>query len=162
MEYDEQKDTYTCAAGKQLVNVGTKCVKSSTGFASVRTIYACNECEGCPRKAECIRSKSKMPLAERSKHLEVSQHFAKQRSIMEEKIATEEGKQLRMNRSIQAEGVFAYTKTDLNFRRFMTHGKARVGAEWTLLSMAYNVLRMHHKAQNGRLGSHLYEMSPVA
>lgn len=159
MDYDREKDTYTCAEGKQLINVGTKRAKSSTGFVSEKTIYECSGCEGCPRKAECIRSKSKMPLEKRSKRLEVAQHFAEQRSIMEEKISTDEGKQLRMNRSIQAEGVFAYTKTDLCFRRFMTHGKKRVGAEWTLLAMAYNVLRMHHKAENGRLGTHLHEMT---
>ena len=77
---------------------------------------------------------------------------------MEAKISTDEGKMLRMNRSIQAEGVFAYTKTDLEFRRFMTRGTAKVGAEWTLLAMAYNILRLHHKAQNNRLGTHLFAL----
>ena len=48
-----------------------------------------------------------------------------------------------MNRSIQAEGMFAYVKTDLQFRRFMLRGAEKVGAEWTLLAMAYNILRMH-------------------
>ena len=40
-----------------------------------------------------------------------------------------------MNRSIQAEGMFAYVKTDLQFRRFMLRGAEKVGAEWTLLAM---------------------------
>lgn len=78
---------------------------------------------------------------------------------MESKIMTGEGKQLRMNRSIQAEGVFAYVKTDLSFRRFLTKGIKKVGAEWTLLAMAYNILRMHHKGQNGRLETHLYSLA---
>ena len=38
------------------------------------------------------------------------------------------------------------------------HRAEKVGAEWTLLAMAYNILRMHHKAQNGRLGTHLFAM----
>ena len=54
--------------------------------------------------------------------------------------------------------MFAYTKTDLQFRRFMLRGKEKVGAEWSLLAMAYNILRMHHKAQNERLGTHLFAM----
>ena len=74
---------------------------------------------------------------------------------------TGEGKQLRMNRSIQAEGVFAYVKTDLSFRRFLTKGIKKVGAEWTLLAMAYNILRMHHKGQNGRLGTHLMRFNTM-
>ena len=35
---------------------------------------------------------------------------------MEEKICTDEGIQLRVNRSIQAEGVFAMIKEDMEFR----------------------------------------------
>lgn len=27
--------------------------------------------------------------------------------------------------------------------------------EWYLVSMAYNLLKLHHKAQTGRLGKHL-------
>ncbi|WP_367272312.1 transposase [uncultured Dysosmobacter sp.] len=49
--------------------------------------------------------------------------------------------------------LFTYTKADLNFRRFHLRGKMKVGTEWILLAMAYNVLRMHHKAQNGRVGN---------
>ncbi len=85
--------------------------------------------------------------------------FTEQREKMKEKIKTEEGKQLRLNRSIQAEGVFAYIKTDLKFRRFMLKGIVKTGSEWTLLALAYNILRMHHKGMNGRLGTHLYTLA---
>lgn len=125
---------------------------------SEKTVYECADCTGCPCKEKCIRSKSKVPREQRRKHLEVSKYFADQRQAMEKKISTGIGKQLRMNRSIQAEGMFAYVKTDLQFRRFMLRGAEKVGAEWTLLAMAYNILRMHHKAQNGRLGTHLFAM----
>ena len=113
----------------------------------LKAIFAQEDYEACRQKASDVVEKlraGKLKAAAK---------------VLEEKISTDEGKQLRMNRSIQAEGVFAYTKTDLCFRRFMTHGKKRVGAEWTLLAMAYNVLRMHHKAENGRLGTHLHEMT---
>ena len=81
-----------------------------------------------------------------------SQHLPE---VMEEKISTEEGILLRVNRSIQAEGVFAMIKADMNFRRFMMRGKKNVSVEWHLASMAYNILKLHHKAQTGRLGTHL-------
>ena len=70
---------------------------------------------------------------------------------MEAKITTEEGILLRVNRSIQAEGVFAFIKEDMGFRRFLTRGKANVTTEWTLLSMAYNVQKLHYRIQSGRL-----------
>ena len=50
------------------------------------------------------------------KRLNVSKYFVAQREIMEEKICTDEGIQLRVNRSIQAEGVFAMIKEDMEFR----------------------------------------------
>ena len=78
-----------------------------------------------------------------------------QREAMEQKISTEEGILLRVNRSIQSEGVFAMIKEDMNFRRFLTRGNSNVMVEWYLVSMAYNLLKLHHKAQTGRLGMHL-------
>ena len=67
---------------------------------------------------KCIRQKKtdKIPLEERVKRLNVSKYFVAQREIMEEKICTDEGIQLRVNRSIQAEGVFAMIKEDMEFR----------------------------------------------
>ena len=43
---------------------------------------------------------------------------------MEQKISTEVGILLRVNRSIQSEGVFAMIKEDMNFRRFLIRGKS--------------------------------------
>lgn len=157
MPYDKEQDVYTCAQGKQLKAVYTKKRKSGTGYASEVTVYECSECKGCPVKGKCIRQKKtdKTPLDERVKRLEISKYFAEQREVMEEKISTEEGILLRVNRSIQAEGVFAMIKEDMNFRRFMTRGKQNVTVEWNLVSIAYNILKLHHKIRTGRLGSHL-------
>ena len=159
MAYDTDRDCYTCANGKPLEVVGKKRVKSAGGYVCEKTVYECTCCAGCPLKAQCIRTKSNVPLEERNKRLEVSKYFSEQRARMEEKIETDEGKLLRLNRSIQAEGVFGYVKTDLQFRRFMLRGMKKVGAEWTLLSMAFNILKLHHKTQNGRLGTHLFPLT---
>ena len=61
---------------------------------------------------------------------------------MEQRITSEEGCILRVNRSIQAEGSFAMTKEDMQFRRFLTRGKYNVTVEWFLLCFAYNLLRV--------------------
>ena len=74
---------------------------------------------------------------------------------MEERINTAEGKLTRVNRSIQAEGVFAMVKEDMGFRRFLLRSAVKVEVEWTLLSLACNVLKLHHKIQTGRLGTGL-------
>lgn len=46
-------------------------------------------------------------------------------------------------------------KEDMNFHRFLTRGKNNVKTEWHLVSMAYNIMKLHHKIQTGRLGTHL-------
>lgn len=161
MSYNPNEDSYTCANGCTLQRTGTKKTKTESGFVSEKAVYECSECSGCPLKEKCIRSKSNLPLEQRSKRIEVSRYFNDCRNSMNEKISSDEGKQLRMNRSIQAEGIFAYIKTDLEFRRFSLKGIQKVGAEWSLLAFAYNILRMHHKALNGRLGTHLYDLAAV-
>jgi len=157
MPYDAEKDEYTCAQGKKLSAVSTKMRKSESGYTQEVTVYACSDCKGCPLKEKCIRQKKtdKTPLEDRVKRLNVSKYFLAQRESMEKKISTEEGILLRINRSIQAEGVFATIKEDMNFRRFMMRGKKNVTVEWHLVSMAYNILKLHHKIQKGRLGRHL-------
>ena len=155
MTYDKEADTYTCAAGKTLSFDEDKKSKTKTGFEITTSVYSCKDCQGCALKEKCIRSWSKKPLAERSKVIYVSKRFAQQREAMEEKINTERGKLLRVNRSIQSEGVFAMTKEDMGFRRFLLRGTVKVEVEWGLLSMAYNILKMHHKFQTGRLGTGL-------
>ena len=40
---------------------------------------------------------------------------------------------------------------DMGFRRFMLRSTVKVEAEWMLLSLAYNLLKLHHKTQKRRL-----------
>ena len=64
---------------------------------------------------------------------------------MEKRISTEEGTLLCVNRSVQSEDVFAMIKENMYFRRFLTRGNANVTVEWYLVSMAYNLLKLHQK-----------------
>ena len=44
-------------------------------------------------------------------------------------------------------------KKDLNFRWFLLRGSVKVEVEWTLLSLAYNMLKLHHKTSKRPLGN---------
>ena len=156
MTYDPESDTYICANGKALTFDRTKKNKSQNGFEMETAVYSCKDCAGCPLKEKCIRAcGSKKTLEERNKVIYVSKRFARQRAEMEQRINTEEGKLIRVNRSIQAEGAFAMTKENMAFRRFLLRGAVKVEVEWMLLSLAYNILKLHHKIQTGRLGTGL-------
>lgn len=79
--------------------------KSKTGYVNEKTIYKCSDCSGCPYKNNCINGNNcKAPFEGRNKVLQVAKRFIRQRKEILERILSEEGILLRMNRSIQAEG----------------------------------------------------------
>ena len=163
MDYDEEQDCYTCKNGKKLTVVGVKKDKTATGYVREKTQYRCEDCSGCPHKTACIKGNNcKTPLEERTKKLEVSKRFKEYRKEDLERILTEEGCCLRLNRSIQAEGSFGELKQDMGFRRFLCRGTQNVLAESTLLAMAHNINKLHRKIQDDRTGTHLFQLRKAA
>ena len=159
MKYNEEGNFYTCKNDKKLVVDHIRHSKSKTGYVSEKTIYKCENCAGCPHKSGCIKGNNcKIPLKKRTKTLQVAKTFIEQRKADLERIVSDEGKLYRMNRSIQAEGSFGDIKQDMQFRRYLTKGKANVLAESTLLAIARNINKLHNKIQNGKTGTHLFSL----
>ena len=159
MTYKPETDEYICADGRKLMPVNTKHSKNRNGYVSTVTVYECESCQGCPRKDKCIHGNNcKTPMEERNKRLHVSKVMKQKRQETLERITTEYGTQLRMNRSIQAEGSFAVIKEDMNFRRYLYRGKENVLAQSILLAIAYNINKLHFKIQGGRTGQFLSEL----
>ena len=157
MEYDAESDVYTCRNAKRLTPDHVRHSKSKTGYVSEKTIYKCEDCNGCPYKAECIKGNNcKTPLEERTKTLQVARTFLKYRQEDLKRIFTEEGIVFRINRRIQSEGSFGYLKQDMQFRRYVSKGTSNVLAESILLAMAMNINKLHNKIQKGRTGTHLF------
>ena len=157
MEYDAESDAYICRNAKRLVPDHVRHSKSKTGYRSEKTIYKCEDCSGCPYKAECIKgSNCKTPLEERTKTLQAAKTFLKCRQEDLERLLTDEGIVPRMYRGIQAEGSFGDLKQDMQFRRYVSKGTSNVLAESILLAMARNINKLHHKIQKGRTGTHLF------
>ena len=159
MEYDAESDLYICRNAKRLAADHIRHSKSKTGYVSEKTIYKCEDCSGCPYKAECIKGNNwKTPLEERTKTLQVAKTFLKYRQEDLERILSDEGIVYRMNRSIQAEGSFGDIKQDMHFRRYVGRGTSNVLVESILLAMARNVNKLHNKIQKGRTGTHLFPL----
>lgn len=163
MKYDADGDYYICRNNKRLTVSGETKKKSATGYESNKTIYTCENCSGCPRKTSCIKGNNcKTPMEDRVKNLETSKLFSQLRKEDLERITGKEGCELRMNRSIQAEGSFGELKQDMGFRRFLCKGKQNVLAESILLALAHNINKLHNKIQSGRTGTHLFELKKSA
>jgi len=149
MQYDADKDEYTCQNGKKLKAVYTGTRKSKSGFESEITYYECESCEGCPRKRSCTRAKG-------NRKMSISKKFLEQRKKSLDNITSPIGILLRTNRSIQSEGAFGVIKENYKFRQFLLRGKKKVSTEITLLAIAYNINKYHSKIMNNRTGSQLH------
>ena len=55
-----------------------------------------------------------------------------------------------------------YPKDDYEFQRFLLRGKTKVKLEILLLSMGYNLNKLHAKIQNDRTGNHLFPVKESA
>ena len=159
MPYNPDGDYYTCKNGCRLYAQGIHHQRTASGYVRKQAVYRCYECAGCPHRAECLKGKNwKIPEEERFKKLTVSRKFERQRKECLDRITSEEGIQLRVNRSIQAEGAFALWKEDGAFRQFLCRGQANVYAESVLMAIAQNLDNLHRRIQNRKLGLHLYEV----
>lgn len=84
-------------------------------------------------------------MEDRKKVLYVSKKMKEKRQETWKRITSDYGTQLRMNRSIQAEGSFATIKEDMEFRRYLYRGKRNVTAQSILVAIGYNINKLHHK-----------------
>jgi transposase len=150
MRYDVENDEYTCPGDKKLRAVYKGKRKSKSGFESEITYYECESCEGCQLKKACTRAKG-------NRKMSLSKTFLRQREESKQRITSETGILLRMNRSIQVEGAFGVLKQDMGFRRFLSRGKRNVETEMFLIAIGFNINKWHYKLMAGRTGSQLFE-----
>ena len=150
-EYDEETDSFICPNGNTLTAIGTAHRKSKSGFLSEVTLYRCTECRNCPLKAECTKSKNGRTI-QRSKVLQ------RQREQSRERITSELGIQLRVNRSIQSEGTFGVLKQAWGFRRFLRRGQKNVYTEILIYAFAFNIQKLYAKDTNQRHGVILHQL----
>ena len=163
MDYNADHDTYYCRNGQELTARYEKKEKTASGYKRTVTVYQCSHCNDCPFKTECIKGNNcKTPMEERQKVLYVSKVMKQKRQETLERITSDYGTQLRMNRSIQAEGSFAVIKEDMDFRRYLYRGKENVTAQSIILAIGYNINKLHHKIQSERTRQHLFSVKKTA
>lgn len=143
MVYDPEKDVFSCPQGHSILPVFEKRRKSKTGYVATTQVYECSSCDACPVKPKCTKAAG-------NRRLQVARTFQKYRQEAYQNITSPFGILLRMNRSIQVEGAFGVLKEDHGFRRFLMRGKKNVRTEYLLLSLGYNINKLHAKIQNER------------
>lgn len=145
MDYDSENDQYKCFNNQLLKPIGTRTRKSKSGYKSILIIYECENCSSCNYKDKCTKAKG-------NKQLHVSKKFNRLRRCSLDNITSPEGIILRINRSIQVEGAFGILKQNYGFRQFLTRGKNNVKCEFLLLSIAFDINKLHNKIRKNKIG----------
>jgi transposase len=143
MTYLKEEDAYVCKMGKKLVRLKDKTKTYESGYKDLLHSYGCFECSECPYNGQCI--KSKKLEGGTSKRVQFSPAFEKYRETSNRNIKTAEGIKQRMNRSIQAEGMFSKLKDGLRYDRFRHKGMKKIVSDLTLMAIGINLNKLHSK-----------------
>lgn len=152
MTFDEKQNCFICARGKKLELKYIRKKKNQYGYELVTHIYRCKRgCKSCPCRSACMK-KSKADY----KQVQINHKLAAYQQIATALITSPEGKEIRVNRSIQAEGAFAQIKNNWSFRRFLRKGMNGIYTEWALICMAMNAIHLGNRLAQNKVGDPFY------
>ena len=127
-QFDPVNDFYLCPQRKRLVFHRHK---NYGGYQN--RIYKGLACQQCPVRALCTKAKA------RTIHREIRQPL---RNEMNTRLLTTKGKLFYDKRRHKVEPVFGHFKYNQGYQYFLLRGKAKVTAEFNLMCIAYNLIRM--------------------
>ena len=130
--YNENLDCYYCPMGQQMKNIGMHQTKTKTGFTATVTRYQAANCNGCPLRGICHKSKE-------NRIIEVNHVLKKYKQQVKENLMSQKGIYHRKKRCADVEPVFANIKNNHHFKRFMLRSKPKVEIETGLLALAHNL-----------------------
>lgn len=147
MKYVEDGDYFICRNNRKLTFSGARICK---GNAEPKRTYECRwGCISCPYRKSCIRN----PRKDRYKKFEVMIGHHLNRQLAYERLSSDFGAEVRVNRSIQVEGRFAFQKQQFGLRRFSSFGKTRVFSEWLICCMAVNTVQLAARIEQNKVGT---------
>jgi len=130
--YNAEQDYIICPMGQHMQNIGSYKQKNKSSFEQSLTRYQAKNCEGCPMRGVCHKSKY-------NRIVELNHNLIRLKKKAAEKLRSEEGIRKRKKRCSDVEPVFANWKQNKGFRRTNLRGKEKVLVEIGLIAMAHNL-----------------------
>ena len=93
------------------------------------------DCQGCPVKAECTKSKY-------NRRIYIGVELQEMKKTAQDLLLSPQGLEMRSRRPIEVEAVFGRLKQNWGFRRFLLRGIEKVNTEWGILCMAHNIAKV--------------------
>lgn len=137
--YNKEKDYFVCPMGQHMNRVYNTTRKSASGFTSNIAVYRAQNCEGCPLRCLCHKSKQ-------TREIEVNHKLREYKRTARERLTSEEGVRMRKKRPIEPEAVFGQMKSNKSYHRFRHVGKDKAAMDFAIFAIAFNLLKMHRIA----------------
>ena len=133
--YDQERDSYTCPQGHEVVKTGEAIRRTARGFQTTVHHYETTACSSCPVHALCAKNGNKK--LQRSPRLE--ELVAKARA----NIDSEKGLELRKRRGNEVESVFGDMKHNQRYTRVRLRGLAKAVVELGYVLLGQNLRKLH-------------------
>ena len=111
-----------------------KAVKSVENNGKGPTVFCAIKKTGHHRTVEDLEKKSEPVVPPEGSSI---------KEIMEYRLRTKEGRERYKLRKETVEPVFGIIKHVMKFKQFLLRGEEKVGLEWDLITLAYNLKRLH-------------------
>lgn len=96
-------------------------------------VYKATQCENCPVKKLCTKADFRTIAIEEREPL---------RQKMRQRLQSEEGREMYKKRLHPVEAIFAHLKFNLGYTYFLLRGLANVQAEFLLMCIGYNLMKL--------------------
>jgi len=121
--------------GQQMNFIKEKIKITDNGFRQTKRLYQANNCNGCPVRDTCNKSKA-------NRIIEINERLNHYKSIIRERLTSERGKKYRSQRPVDVEAVFGIIKGNKNYRKFLLRGLEKVEIEVGLLALSHNLRKI--------------------
>ena len=112
-------------------------------YLQISRVFECGKCHTCEVKTKCTKAKEQ-------RKIQINYALDELLNKVDENLGTEDGKEMKRQRSIQVEGAFGVIKQDMNYMRLRRRGKINVRTELLLIGIAYNIRKYHNKKMRNR------------
>ena len=133
--YNEEHDFCICPMGQRMRRIGTRNVKTASGYVNENARYRAVRCEGCPLRCRCFKAKG-------NRTIELNHRLRQYKRRAKELLCSEKGLKHRGQRCIEPEAVFGQIKNNMNYKRFRHFGKDKVFMDFAFLAIAFNIKKM--------------------
>ncbi|WP_144463767.1 IS1182 family transposase, partial [Siminovitchia fortis] len=133
--YLEHDDLFICPNGRKVTFQSYRNKKNASGYVQSYKIYECEDCSGCPLKAQCTKAKG-------NRQVHLNMIYEEMKAKAKTALECEENAEIYSRRKTEIESVFGHIKGNRSFRRFSLRGLEKVHVEFGIVALAHNFLKV--------------------